>query len=543
MAWSSRLRECCATPPLFMLWMHAFPLQEEDTQALSRPTREALMCTHPFRIALAAAIAAECLPPLPVPPRVARSRFVDACIRHLHGVRSPHMSRPTFLSIMFFAAPLMAGAFVPTVAHAATRVVANCSDDGAGSLRNIVASALSGDTIDLRSLSCTRIVLTSGEIAIPQNNLTIIARSRYAMALDGHQTSRIFRHTGTGTLRLQDITVAWGFHEPAELESVSRGACIASDGNVEIHRTRVHHCQNPAGGFLDSPAAAGGGISALGNVKATHSSVFDNSATDFSTGGGIDAEGRVTLLYSHLFNNRAFNGAGVRAGKGASITYSTIRDNHGASAGGGLYLDSGDLLVNKSTISRNLVEQETHWSNFPLGGGIYAQGYGRRSIVDSTMSGNAAAYGTAFYMEGDIVVSNSTIAFNVAIQGDDPQIPPCGERGAIWGGSLTLRSTIVANNTCVDGVGLDVAKDAPAIVGSNNLIVNADVAVPSDTISADPRLAPLGYNGGPTRTHMLLSDSPAIGQGSNFYNRAYDQRGPGFPRVKGAFPDIGAVER
>ena len=179
----------------------------------------------------------------------------------------------------------------------------------------------------------------------------------------------------------------------------------------------------------------------------------------------------------------------------------------------------------------------------PLGGGIYALGSGKRPIVDSTLSGNAAAYGTAFHMQGDVVVSNSTIAFNVAIDGDDPQIPPCDGRGAIWGGTLTLRSTIVANNTCFDGIGLDVARDAPAIVGSNNLIVNADVAVPPDTIAADPRLAPLGYNGGPSRTHMLLSDSPAISQGSNFYNRTYDQRGPGFPRVKGAFPDIGAIER
>jgi hypothetical protein len=446
---------------------------------------------------------------------------------------------------VFGALVLLAGTCIPVgVSNAATRVVANCNDSGAGSLRNAVAGALSGDIIDLHSLSCTRILLTTGEIAIPQNSLTVIARGRDAMMLDGHGTYRIFRHTGTGTLRLQDVTVARGFHEPAsELEYVSRGGCIASDGNVEIHLTRIHHCDNPAGGFLDSPSAAGGGISALGNVKATHSTVFGNSASDASTGGGIDAEGHVTLLYSHVFNNRAFDGAGVRAGKGASITYSTIRDNLGSSDGGGLYLDSGDLLVNKSTISDNQARQTTHWSNFPRGGGIYAAGNGKRSIVDSTLSGNSAAYGTAFYMHGDIVVSNSTIAFNVAIDGDDPQIPPCDGRGAIWGGTLTLRSTIVANNTCFDGIGLDVARDAPVIVGTNNLIVNADVAVPSDTITADPRLAPLGYNGGPSRTHMLLSDSPAISQGSNFYNRAYDQRGPGFPRVKGAFPDIGAIER
>jgi hypothetical protein len=70
------------------------------------------------------------------------------------------------------------------------------------------------------------------------------------------------------------------------------------------------------------------------------------------------------------------------------------------------------------------------------------------------------------------------------------------------------------------------------------------VSAPADTIViADPRVAPLADNGGPTRTHMLLSDSPALDRGSNVLGREYDQRGPGFSRVKGAAADIGSVER
>jgi hypothetical protein len=42
---------------------------------------------------------------------------------------------------------------------------------------------------------------------------------------------------------------------------------------------------------------------------------------------------------------------------------------------------------------------------------------------------------------------------------------------------------------------------------------------------------------------MLLSDSPALDRGSNVLGREYDQRGPGFSRVKGAAADIGSVER
>lgn len=120
----------------------------------------------------------------------------------------------------------------------------------------------------------------------------------------------------------------------------------------------------------------------------------------------------------------------------------------------------------------------------------------------------------------------------------------CG--GAITAsGELLLESTIVAATSCSLGAPRDIWGLAPSrVVGSHNLIGIANVPVPADTItSTDPRLAPLAENGGPTRTRLPLADSPALGRGANPLNREYDQRGPGFPRVKGAFPDIGAVER
>src|SRR5262249_3805065 len=54
-----------------------------------------------------------------------------------------------------------------------------------------------------------------------------------------------------------------------------------------------------------------------------------------------------------------------------------------------------------------------------------------------------------------------------------------------------------------------------------------------------PQLGPLADNGGPTATHALLANSPAIGQGSNPNGLAIDQRGRA--RVVGNI-DIGAFE-
>src|SRR5262249_29043734 len=48
-----------------------------------------------------------------------------------------------------------------TVFHASS-----CADSGAGSLRDLAAAAISGDTIDLTNLTCSRITLTSGAIVL-----------------------------------------------------------------------------------------------------------------------------------------------------------------------------------------------------------------------------------------------------------------------------------------------------------------------------------------------------------------------------------------
>src|SRR5688500_9156154 len=97
--------------------------------------------------------------------------------------------RSRFASLPFVCASvLLAGSLLPgSVAHAATRVVGNCNDSGAGSLRSTIAAALSGDTIDLSRLACSRITLTSGTITIPQGSLELVGRSRYALTIDGNR--------------------------------------------------------------------------------------------------------------------------------------------------------------------------------------------------------------------------------------------------------------------------------------------------------------------------------------------------------------------
>jgi len=52
-----------------------------------------------------------------------------------------------------------------------THPVVNCDDSGLGSLRDVVAGAGSGDTVDMGQLSCSTITLTSGAIVVGQQDL------------------------------------------------------------------------------------------------------------------------------------------------------------------------------------------------------------------------------------------------------------------------------------------------------------------------------------------------------------------------------------
>ena len=92
--------------------------------------------------------------------------------------------------------------------------------------------------------------------------------------------------------------------------------------------------------------------------------------------------------------------------------------------------------------------------------------------------------------------------------------------------------SIVSNGGTVQSLGYDVSSD------DGNGYLNG----PGDQIDTDPLLGPLQDNGGPTFTHALLPGSPAINAGDpNFPPEGYDQRGPGFDRVRNGRTRCGLV--
>ncbi len=247
----------------------------------------------------------------------------------------------------------------------------------------------------------------------------------------------------------------------------------------------------------------GGGISALAALT-IQSSVISDSAAPSGVGGAISSLASLTLIDSSVADSAAANGGGIHSHGTLTLLRTTVSGNSTTTSGAGLFITGGTAEVSNSTISTNTANQ--------AGGGAF--------------------------FNGTVTISNSTFASNVAFN----------VGAGIYNASsaTVIRSSIVAGNT-IGGAPSDVSGSAFAAGSTSNLIqdgVNAGgltTDADSNLVGVDPLLAPLAFNGGVTRTHHLLDDSPALGAGSNPLSLSTDQRSGLFSR--GTAVDIGAYQR
>jgi hypothetical protein len=395
-----------------------------------------------------------------------------------------------------------------------TIVVTNCDDSGDGSLRWALAAAVSGDTLDLTSLQCSLITLTSGELSTSVDDLTLVGSG---IAISGGDVSRVISHLGFGTLLASGI----GFeHGSIEIPDRALGGCIYSRGNVSLRDVTASNCVVATSRYFASQGR-GGGVYAKGAIALDHATIHDNvvrtTSGPFSyvTGAGISSYGPLAIVASTIANNRTEGGYTGRGGgfysfSDVSIYSSTISGNHSMFAGGG-FAGGYELHVVDSTISGNDGDYRI--------GGIEANATDFVEIRSSTITGNSVPGPVIGLVEGVGLLS--------------------------WSPSNMIESSIIAGNTCNGSPGDLDTMDAPPIIGGANMIgaIGSVTTVPGDTMRTDdPMLAPLADNGGPTLTHALLPGSPAINRGDNTADQPWDQRGEGYPRVQNGRADIGAFE-
>jgi hypothetical protein len=411
-------------------------------------------------------------------------------------------------------AAALAAAFItlPALAPCTSRYVGTCADDAdSGTLRNQISAADPGDLIDLTGLACSTITLTAGEISTAKT-LTLQGPANGTVSITTSGSNRLLHHTGAGYFYIYHLTFSGGYY--ATYDGNAKGGCIASQGMLLLGTTTLSGCEV----YSVNGVAEGGAI--------------------YAGGAGLEAGSTVTGSIAYSVNNVAWGGGVIASLVGLSdstISGNTAKSAHMLAYGGGAFVVQ-NVYVTGSTIDSN---------NATAGGGIF-----QRATLDpstsyfmlksSTVSGNSAgsqAGGIYTNAVQYVRIENSTVAFNSA----------AFQAGMLSEHSVLSESSIIAKNSNTTPGGfadLTVASGGLDPNGLNNLIQSytpvAGLGVV--TVTVDPRLAPLAWHGGKTRTHALSAGSPAIDDGNTASGVTLDQRG--LPRdVPSGAPDIGAYER
>lgn len=267
----------------------------------------------------------------------------------------------------------------------------------------------------------------------------------------------------------------------------------------------------PTGSVIQfDPAIAGQTIVLTsGQLDITTALTIEGPAAGITISGG---------LQSRVFSVNTLGDLTLR-------TLTIVDGNSIPKAGGALFIDDdGSASLDHVLLANNQAE---------VGGAIYVADKGHLALVNSTVSGNTAvAGGGGIFSEAVLTIRNSTITNNTAGDVGGGIVLPDGGHTAI------VRNTIIANNV---GTSANCEVRDPTLFATSGKNLSSDGTCGSDPtmIIANPVLGPLADNGGPTKTHALLSGSPAI-DGGSACTESTDQRY--VARNQGVTCDIGAFE-
>ena len=341
--------------------------------------------------------------------------------------------------------------------------------------------------------------------------------------------------------------------------AVNAGGCIYGKGSVILQNSTVSECRADAYNYLGAYITASGGAIAAASVTLMQASQVIHGV---AIGSPICVYGGYSGCYTVVPDTHA-KGGGIAAGT-VTCSDSTIKGSYASSGYYDGITPGAGIQAFHTTLTRcSVVDNE------PYGGaGIYVPPAGNAQIVESTITGNSSGIAGHSY----VTITRSTVAGNQwyglildsgfaqilqsTISGNFSGIVGSGNvvlasstvtQNKYYGVSLTgnveAQSSIIAKNSAAAQYTLPDLKLTGSLSGADNLVMatNASPAPGVITLTVDPLLLPLADNGGPTPTHALADNSPAINKGDNTPNFATDQRGTGFVRSFGR-PDIGAYE-
>nr|UXE45391.1 hypothetical protein Hi04_10k_c4773_00005 [uncultured bacterium] len=409
-------------------------------------------------------------------------------------------------------------------ARAATIIVTNTNDSGPGSLRQALVDANDRDTINFDPvLVAQTITLTSGQLYI-RRDVIITGPGAAFLTVDGnaHIQSGVFYVKPGKTATISGLTIKNG-----------SSGIYNDDGALTLTACTVSG--NSGSGIANVGTHSGA------TMTVSNCTVSDNAGSGIAN-AGIGDSATLTVTDSIISGNSGSgigNSAALAGGSAAvTVTDSTISSNSGS----GIANTFGAVTITACTVSGN----SGAW-----GGGIFNNGSGQGTfslliVTNSTISGNSAALGgggiynvTASGGGTTVAINNSTISENSAGQGGGIYNDYAGGGLTVAVGSTILKAGTLGENIfnlggTVTSLGYNLSSD-----DGGGFLTGA-----GDQINTDPLLGPLQDNGGTTFTHALLPGSPAINAGDPSFTPppSYDQRGPGFRRVRNGRIDTGSYE-
>src|SRR5580704_2677429 len=169
---------------------------------------------------------------------------------------------------------------IRSVRAATTITVTTTSDSGAGSLRQAVADAQSGDTIVFNLLAQSKIVLTSGELVL-SNSITIEGPGAQLLVISGNNNSRVFSTASSATITMSGLTLADG--NGAGAAFFGSGGAILCGGPLTVDDSVLaNNACADAGGIYVGPD---------GRLTLTRFTLWGNKSTGGQTGAALDVEG------------------------------------------------------------------------------------------------------------------------------------------------------------------------------------------------------------------------------------------------------------
>jgi hypothetical protein len=341
---------------------------------------------------------------------------------------------------------------------------------------------------------------------------------------------------------IEAIEIANG--SPATMDTIILSkACIYE--LIQVHNNT--HGQNGLPAITSPIQIIGNGATIIRSEKAADefrlffvSSAGVLNISDLTLAGGIASDPANPQIMANNSGGALFNMGEL------NIDHSKIIGNRAHGEGGGI-ANLERLVIKGSSIRDNECYIDGEWA---MGGGAGIYNLDKASISMSTIAGNGTQYGWDGIFNGqqaELQIENSTISGNGSTGIDNEGIVGLNFATLAFqpisivsaSGNASVQNSIFADSPCIGNaihpVGANIDTDGSCDVS---------YTVPLEGLF----LSPLGDYGGPTFTHQLQPNSPAIDAATELPGMTdtikecppTDQRGE--PRGAGKACDLGAYE-